>query len=75
MNKRRILIVDDEPSFVRLLKLNLERTGQFTVKEEHDGTKALPVATEFRPDLILLDMVMPKIDGSGSLLNCVPSRC
>jgi CheY-like chemotaxis protein len=64
MNKRRILIVDDEPIFIRLLKLNLERTGQFTVKEEPDARKALESALEFQPDLILLDMVMPKTDGT-----------
>jgi CheY-like chemotaxis protein len=63
MDKKRILIVDDESGFTRLMKLTLERTGNYTVREENDGTKALEVARHFRPDLILLDIVMPKIDG------------
>lgn len=63
MEKKRILIVDDESGFTRLLKLTLERTGGYLVREENDGTKALMAAREFSPDLILLDIVMPKIDG------------
>ena len=63
MNQKRILIVDDESGFTRLLKLTLEKTGNFIVKEENDATRAHETAHEFRPDLILLDIVMPKIDG------------
>ena len=63
MNKKRILIVDDESGFTRLLKLTLERSGSFLVKEENDGTKAWLAAREFKPDIIFLDIVMPKIDG------------
>ena len=63
MNQKRILIIDDESGFTRLLKLTLEKTGNFIVKEENDATRAHLTAHEFRPDLILLDIVMPKIDG------------
>jgi CheY-like chemotaxis protein len=63
VNKKRLLIVDDESGFTRLLKLTLERTGHYTVREENDGTAAWLVAREFRPDIIFLDIVMPKIDG------------
>ena len=63
MNPKRILIVDDESGFTRLLKLTLEKTGNFVVMEENDGTRAHETAREFMPDLILLDIVMPKIDG------------
>jgi len=63
MNKKRLLIVDDESGFTRLLKLTLEKTGNYIVREENDGTNAWLVAREFRPDLIFLDIVMPKIDG------------
>ena len=62
-NKKRVFVVDDESGFTRLLKLTLERTGKFIVKEENDGTKAWLGAREFRPDIIFLDIVMPKIDG------------
>jgi CheY-like chemotaxis protein len=63
MYQRRILIVDDEPGFIRLLKLVLEKTGRYVVREENDETRAVAVAKQFLPDLILLDLVMPSIDG------------
>ncbi len=63
MDKKRIFIVDDESGFTRLLKLTLEKTGNFEVLEENDGTKAWLKAREFKPDIIFLDIVMPKIDG------------
>ncbi len=60
---RRILIVDDEAGFTRLLKLTLEGTKRYVVKEENDGSRALATARIFRPELVLLDIVMPKVDG------------
>lgn len=63
MNKKRLLIVDDESGFTRLLKLTLEKTGKYTVREENDGTVAWLAARDFKPDLVFLDIVMPKIDG------------
>ena len=63
--KKRILLVDDEAGFTRLLKVNLERSGRYVLREENDATKALEAAVEFQPDLILLDVVMPKMDGAN----------
>jgi CheY-like chemotaxis protein len=63
MEKKRIFIVDDEAGFTRLLKLTLEKTGNFQVLEENDGTNAWLQARDFKPDIIFLDIVMPKIDG------------
>jgi CheY-like chemotaxis protein len=63
MNARRVMIIDDEPGFTRLLKLTLERTGGFEVLEVNDGTRAWMAAREFAPDIIFLDVVMPEIDG------------
>ena len=63
MKKQRIFIVDDEAGFTRLLKLTLEKTGNFQVQEENDGTNAWLEARAFKPDIIFLDLVMPKIDG------------
>jgi len=60
---KKILIVDDEAGFTRLMKLTLERTGGYQVLEINDASKAWLKAREFRPDLVLLDIVMPKIDG------------
>jgi CheY-like chemotaxis protein len=63
MEKKRILIIDDEASFTRMVKLNLEKTGTFEVREENRATYALAAAREFKPDLILLDVIMPTMDG------------
>jgi CheY-like chemotaxis protein len=60
----RILIVDDEGAFTRLLKMSLEARGGYEVRIENAGARAVAVAREFRPDLVLLDVVMPDIDGS-----------
>ncbi len=61
--KRRILVVDDEPKITRWLRLNLEQTGEYEVREENHGSQALAAALEFQPDLILLDVLMPGVDG------------
>ncbi|MBI4590734.1 MAG: response regulator [Candidatus Rokubacteria bacterium] len=63
MDKKRILLIDDEPSFTRMLRLNLERTGTYEVREENRGAQGLAAAREFKPDLILLDVIMPDADG------------
>ena len=63
MSKKRLLLVDDEEGFTRLLKLNLEQTGSYEVRVENHGTKAVDAARDFRPDLILLDVVLPDLDG------------
>ena len=63
MSKRRVLIVDDEPGFTRLAKLNLEQTGRYEVCEVHRGAQALEAARAFHPDVVVLDMVMPDLDG------------
>ena len=62
--KKRILAVDDEPAFTRMIKLNLERTGRYEVRTENLGRRAIEAAREFRPDLILLDVMMPGVLGS-----------
>ena len=61
--RRRILIVDNDPNTTHLVKVLLERTGHYLVFEENDATKAHYSARTFRPDLILLDVVMPETDG------------
>lgn len=62
-DKTRILIVDDEATFTRMVRMNLEQTGRFEVREENKAAKAIMAAREFNPDLILLDVIMPAMDG------------
>ena len=64
MAKKKVLLVDDEESLTKLIKLNLEATGQFEVSIENRGTEAVKAAKAFRPDVILLDVVMPDMEGS-----------
>ncbi len=62
--KTRILIVDDESEFSSMLKAQLEMAGYFEVAEENNETRAVRAAREFGPDVILLDMMMPNLEGS-----------
>ena len=63
MDKKKILIVDDEQDFTNLIKLNLEATGKYEVETENRGMNAFYIAQEVEPDLILLDMIMPDLGG------------
>ena len=63
-NKPRILIVDDNPRFSHSARLILQESGQYVVCEENDAASAVETARTFRPDLILLDLVMPQLDGA-----------
>ncbi|MDD5775787.1 MAG: response regulator, partial [Candidatus Omnitrophica bacterium] len=54
---------DDEESFCRMVKLNLEETGKYEVRAESQSVNAIRTVKEFKPDLILLDIVMPNVDG------------
>ena len=68
-DKKRILVVDDRARDTRLLKLYLERTNDYVVREENDAMAAVSAAEEFQPHLILLDVMMPGMDG-GELAAC-----
>ena len=70
--KRRILIVDDDANSTHLVKILLERSGPYLVLEENDPTKADQTAHNFNPDVILLDIIMPKMDG-GELATQIES--
>jgi len=61
--KKRVLIVDDEPAVTIFMKDTLEATELYEVRTENLGRKVIEVAREFRPDLILLDVVMPDMLG------------
>ena len=61
-NKRTILVVDDEKPIIDILVYNLKKAGYNTL-EATDGEIGLNIALEEKPDLILLDVMLPKIDG------------
>lgn len=63
MSKKKILIVDDEPSLTRMMRLNLEQTGKYEVREENRGSNAIYTARDFKPELIFLDVMMPDMGG------------
>jgi DNA-binding response OmpR family regulator len=63
--KRRILLVDDEETFTYALRFYLEKTGRFTVLTENRAGNALAAAQAFHPDIILLDVIMPELDGGA----------
>jgi two-component system OmpR family response regulator len=63
-NKPRILIVDDNPRFSQSARLVLQESGQYVVCEENEAVSALETARSFKPDLILMDLMMPQLDGA-----------
>ena len=62
----RVLVVDDSPEVRDLLVVNLELEG-FEVREAHDGQECLEVVGSWRPHVITMDVVMPRLDGLGAL--------
>lgn len=66
--KTRVLVIDDEKPFTKMVQLNLEGTGLYKVLTLNESRKAIQVAREFQPHIILLDVVMPEADG-GDVAN------
>src|ERR1700757_1758693 len=63
-SKSRVLIVDDNFRFARSAQLFLEHTGNYLACAVNDPRRALETARSFKPDLILLDLIMPQADGT-----------
>jgi CheY-like chemotaxis protein len=61
--KKKVLIIDDEVAFTNIVKLTLEGKGSYEVHIENDPRQAIASARKFWPDLIILDIVMPELDG------------
>ena len=68
VTSQRVLVVDDEPKIREIVRRYLEVEG-FTVAEASDGQSALQIAGELHPDLVILDVMMPGLDGIDVLRN------
>jgi CheY-like chemotaxis protein len=64
---QKFLYVEDEPDIQAIARMALERIGGFTVKVCSSGEEALQTAVDFAPDMILLDVMMPGMDGPTTL--------
>lgn len=62
--RKKILIIDDEEDFSHFVKLNLEKTGKFEVAVATKAEEGIDLAKNNQPDLILLDVLMPDMEGS-----------
>jgi two-component system, OmpR family, response regulator VicR len=61
---KNILIVDDEPAMVKGLRFNLEHQEGYAIDVAYDGEEALEVFDPAKHDLVLLDLMLPKLDGT-----------
>src|SRR5436305_6496750 len=62
MSKGTVLVIDDEKDLIELVRYNLDKEG-FDVVAAHDGTSGLEIATRHMPNLVVLDLMMPGMDG------------
>ena len=67
MSLKSILIVEDEPDIQMLAEMSLKDIGQLNVKIANDGAEALEVLKHWRPDLILMDIMMPNLTGPQTI--------
>lgn len=62
MGTHKILVIDDEPDLTMMVRMRLEAAG-YEVIEANDGQEGLDKARKENPDLIILDLMLPKLDG------------
>jgi CheY-like chemotaxis protein len=66
MNIKRVLVVDDDPAIRKVAEISLMRVGKWEVLAADSGARALEVVSEYKPDVILLDVMMPGMDGAAT---------
>ena len=64
MNKRKILFIDDDEAVLRMIKLVLERTGEYEVATQSKSQLAMLKVRQFNPEMIFIDINMPEKEGS-----------
>ena len=67
MEVKKVLIIDDEKSFCNLVKMNLDLVGRFEVHIANNGKDGVKLAKKIQPDVILLDVIMPRQSGFKTL--------
>jgi two-component system OmpR family response regulator len=72
---QKILFVDDDPDIHLIVKMSLQAIPKLELQSAYSGEEAIKVVMEFQPDLILLDVMMPKMDGIATLqaIKLIPS--
>ena len=70
---KRLMIIDDEPGFTQMLAMNLKLSERFEIEVVNDARKALRKTVAFQPDIVLLDVIMPHLDG-GDILTLLRSE-
>jgi CheY-like chemotaxis protein len=68
------MVIDDEQPFTEMIKMSLEQLGDYTVREVNDATGAVQAARDFVPELILLDVMMPDMDGGDVAAELAKDR-
>jgi two-component system OmpR family response regulator len=64
MQIHKVLVVDDDPAIRKVAEISLSRVGHWDVRSAHSGADALEMAANYKPDVILLDVMMPGMDGA-----------
>ncbi len=64
MKKKKVMVVDDELDLLKMLKLNLENTDKYEVQTMSDAGNIIALVKLFQPDIILMDILMPKVNGA-----------
>ena len=71
---KKLLMIDDDKDLLAALKLKLEKTGKYIVVTSTDGSKAVELASDTAPDLIVLDIDMPDMDGGAVATSLSESK-
>jgi NarL family two-component system response regulator LiaR len=75
--RMRVIVADDDPFARRMIKESLQRAGMVVVAEAPDGRQAVELAVFYQPDVVLMDVVMPELDGISAtrqIVEAIPDQ-